>query len=54
MSSPEERSAKALTAIAGYLKELIPIMATINENLVEFGKMAKASLDGENIKKEGE
>lgn len=52
MSGPEDRQAKSLEAIAGYMKQLVPIFATINQNLVDFAKMAQAAKT--EIKKEGE
>lgn len=41
MSGPEDRQAKALEAIAGYMKQLVPTFKTINDNLVEFAKLVK-------------
>lgn len=40
MAGPEERQAKALETISGYLKQLIPVMETINKNLVDFAKLS--------------
>jgi hypothetical protein len=37
--SAEDRQATSLAAIAGYMKQLVPIFETINTNLVEFAKL---------------
>lgn len=67
MSGPEDRQAKSLEAIAGYMKQLVPIFETINQNLVDFAKMVKkneeyalrelnehVAPEGYEFKKEGE
>lgn len=43
MSAAEERQAKSLAAIAEYMKQLIPIMRSMNQNLVDFAKIVQKS-----------
>jgi len=41
MPDANDQQAKALTAIAIYMKQLVPVMESMRDALVDFGKMLK-------------
>jgi hypothetical protein len=45
MAAAEERQAKALEGIQYHLKELVKVMATMNENMVKVGKILMQGLE---------